>query len=731
MGDLHIRLASLLGRVRLLVPFGTLSTRMSGVLATNRWLSALGRMPRPPWRPTIGLVCLGVVVAGVTGIAAFTSQMVTIRARVEPPNLVQEFILPDLQRDGLVSQNEVDSVILGRTGQENCIAGDTTDPIQVPVDTCAWWVVRIWAQNDPLLNQLDPLVEFDMTNVRLSDQFSTELEVHVLDSTETLAGQANPTRGLADQGLVDGPDGATTVMWCITGEPTGARLPACEDSPSSVPLVPGEAATLDLLVWTGPDGGGLQEYTEPGEHNLNSGATFSWGDPGSVQCDPSVDCPQTASAMTPPVTTPAITVEATPGPGPAEGTGTPTATPTGALTATPTDTPTSKATATVTPTPTKTPTPTATSTTAPAATATPPGNETSTPTPTSTPTDVPTSTATATETPTSTPTSTATLTPSPTETPVPTSTPTATPTPYPEARPWPEPGRWIAILGSDGASGGAGPSCGDAPGSDPVDDIGPPAGNANWAFADLVGNQTYPSQHGFYDGVNLFLRMQLDASPEWQGALRDLVWGALIDTDNSVSSEPVNSYERLVVVDGRSGFVLVKENASPNDPFLPYGDIADMGAATLVAELPLATHARVVAEAAADLSLDGGDGQDYFLDVQVPFDRLGVPEGTLLRIVLFTSSDGLRLDRDINATCGSLGNLFLDTAAVAASTDSGLGATPTSTPVATSTPTPTATSTPAAPETPMATDTPAAAPSATATETPASAASPTPQVTGV
>jgi len=155
----------------------------------------------------------------------------------------------------------------------------------------------------------------------------------------------------------------------------------------------------------------------------------------------------------------------------------------------------------------------------------------------------------------------------------------------------------------------------------------------------------YPSQYAFYDGVNLFLRMRLDGKPATKGGFRDQAWGALIDVDNTVLSTPVNSYERLVVANGASGSVEVKANASPDDPFLPYDDIDDLGLAGLVARLPLATHARVVSRQTADASLDGGDGKDYFLDIQFPFGSLGVPGDTPLRLAFFTSSDGSRLDR--------------------------------------------------------------------------------------
>jgi hypothetical protein len=197
-----------------------------------------------------------------------------------------------------------------------------------------------------------------------------------------------------------------------------------------------------------------------------------------------------------------------------------------------------------------------------------------------------------------------------------------------------------------------------------------------------------------------------------------------------VSSAPVNSYERLVMANGIDGLLQVEANTSPDDPFLPYGAIDDLGAATPVAELPLGTYARVVSRPTADDSLDGGDGRDHFLDVQFPFPYLGVPEGTSLRLAVFTSSDGAHLDKDINSTCDSLGNLLLETAPLTV-TSTGITAAapePTATLMPTPTETPTVTPTPAPTETPTATPTPTPTstptPAPTPTDTPTPTASP-------
>lgn len=678
------RCASLLAWTRQPVRFGRLSAQALQALATTTWLSIQRHRPRFPGRLTVGLLCLALVIGGLSRLTAFTSQVVDIQARVQKPNFVQEFILSDQQRDALVAQEEVDGIILARSGQENCIPGDTTQPIEVVAGTCAWWVVRIWTQNDPVLHQLDPLVEFDMTDVHLSDEFNGELEVHVLGPTETLAGEANPSRGLADQRPTDGPDSSTTVTWCITGDLTNSAIAGCQDAAAATPFISGETAVLDLLVWTGLDSNSLQQYTQSSPHVLNLGATMSWDDPDGLQCGPTGRCP-----AAPPIAVEVVGASA-------------------AATATPAESATATATNTPTTTPMATPTATATATATPTSTAGPPANATYTPTPADSPASTPTETPTSTATNTPTSTATATETPSPTAT----ATATATPTAYPEPRPWPEPADWTPVLG------GGEDFCGDAPGTDPVGDVEP-------AFADLVGSQTYPSQYVSYDGESVFLRMRLDQSPASNGGLQELVWGALIDVDETVSSEPVNSYERLVLAEGGSGFLWVKGNTSPDDPFLPYADIDDMAAATPVAQLPLATHARVVSEATAQPSLDGGDGHDHFLDIQFPFEHLGVAEGALLRIVLFSSSDGERIDKDINLTCGSPGNLLLDTAAVVADPDWRLDPSPTPTSPPPATPTPTPTETPTTTPTPMPTSTPSATPTPTDTATPPAADTPT------
>ncbi|MGB6894843.1 MAG: hypothetical protein WBF37_02710 [Dehalococcoidia bacterium] len=548
------------------------------------------------------LLGLALMLAGVSAMAASTSQWVNLFARVEQPP-------PPLQK--------------GRAGP---------DPVQVGVREC--WTFFIVVTNS---------FDHTMKDVFVKDNFGAELDVISVD----------PEQGTVEV-ITDGH--GPRIRWTVGDVP------------------PGEAVLLKVDVCTGLNPSGKQAYTSPGRYQQNSGANAKWIDPNTGE---------QLSSETEPIY---VTVDGDP-----EATATPT--PTSAETATPTPT------ATATSTPTETPTATPTSTANPEPTATPQDSETYTPT--QTPTSTPT------ETPTSTPTNTLT----PTETPSPTATSTATPIPYPEPRPWPGPAGWLAISAT-----GAG-LCTDPPGTDPVGDASP-------AFGDLVGSEISPSQYGWYDGVNLFLRMRLDGSPAPRAAFRGLVWGALIDVDNTLSTEPVNSYEWLVVADGPSGFVQVKANTSPDDPFLPYGDIDDLGAATLVAQLPLGTHARVVSEPAADPSFDGRDGQDHFLDVQLPFDWLGLPEGTLLRLAFFTSSNGTGLNKDINATCGSLGNLLLETAPVAAGPGSLVRSlptptpTPADTPTSTPTPTSTSTSTPTPTPTPTATGTPTPMPTPTATPTP-------------
>ena len=567
-------------------------------------------------------------------MAASTSQWVNILARVEQPPTVVKHVLKDPDLTGSPVQPPV-----------GCMPADSESPLEVPIETCVWWVLRIQVTNSFPDTAMEDLVVRDLFGAEMDGQPLSDVPVDVEVITHSRGQSGKETF-----------ETQVRINWCVTGDLVGGE---CLDGGQ---LLPGESAYLDMLVWTKLNPSGRQEYTSAGTYQMNSGATAQWLDQSGAKCAPLPDCPSTA-----PIDVMAFEPSTTP---------TATETPTPTADPPPEDSPT----ATTTPTQTDTPTPSATATTTATATAT------------STPTETPTEVATVTETPTA------------TASPTPTATATGTPTPPPEPRPWPESTQWVAIVGAGGNP------CADPPGTDPVRDVRP-------AAADIVGNQTYPSQYGYYDGVNLFLRMRLDRSPVAGRSFRNLVWGALIDVDSTLSSSPVNSYERLVAASGASGLVQAKASTSPDDPFLPYSDIDDLGAATLVAELPLATHARVVSEPTADISLDGGDGQDHFLDIQFPYQHLGVPEGASLRVAFFTSSDGTRLNRDINGTCGSLGNLLLETAPLTALSPGITAALP----EPTATPTPTATETPTL--TPAPTETP------TTTPTPALTSTPTPLLT--
>ena len=48
-------------------------------------------------------------------------------------------------------------------------------------------------------------------------------------------------------------------------------------------LLPGQAVTLTMLVWTKLNPSGRQEYTSPGTYTLNSGPTMKWLDEGGHQ----------------------------------------------------------------------------------------------------------------------------------------------------------------------------------------------------------------------------------------------------------------------------------------------------------------------------------------------------------------------------------------------------------------------------------------------------------------
>ncbi len=205
-------------------------------------------------------------------------------------------------------------------------------------------------------------------NVVVTDNFGAEMDGQPLNDVPVDVQVITHSRGGFHK---DNFETQVRITWCVTGDLVGGE---CVDGG---PLLPGESAFLDMLVWTKLNPAGHQEYTCPGTYQMNSGATAKWKDQNGVQCAPLAECPST----------PPVDVTASkPGAGTTTPTATGTGTPAGTRTATPTATPSPTATKKAKGTPTRTPTSTRRPTRTP--------TRTPTKTPTTTPTATPTSTST-------------------------------------------------------------------------------------------------------------------------------------------------------------------------------------------------------------------------------------------------------------------------------------------------------------------------------------------------
>jgi hypothetical protein len=331
-------------------------------LAAATMMAARRRAPRLSRRLTVGLLGLGLIVGGVSGFAASTSQWVSIIARVEqPPPTIVKHVLTD---PGL-TQEQVDAITQAFSGLTGCVQADADPPIEVPTGTCVWWVMRIEVTNT------FSGTDHSMQNVVATDTFGAELDGQPLNDVPVDVQVITHSRGRYCQ---DNFESQVRITWCVTGDLVGGN---CVDGGA---LPPGETDFLDMLVWTKLNPAGKQEYTCPGTYQMNCGATLKWVDGNGVQCGPLANCPSTppidvtaskpgAGTTTPTATrtgTPTGTRTATPSPPRS-----PTPTKTAKATRTPTRTPTPKRTRTPTRTPTMTPTPTSTSTSTPTLTATP------------------------------------------------------------------------------------------------------------------------------------------------------------------------------------------------------------------------------------------------------------------------------------------------------------------------------------------------------------------------
>lgn len=303
------------------------------------------------------------IVSGAAGFAAYESHVVSITARIEERPLLESYLLSDRDPSDL-------SVLL----PPDCAPGDPDPSIEVPAETCVWWVMRI-AMSNPF--------DLALENVAVTDNLGAELGAVPLND-ETV-GVEEVTHSLGQPGE-ESFRTQVGIAWCVTGD----LLP--DGTCSGGQLEPGESTYLDLLVYTKTNASDEQEYTEAGAHEMNSGATAKWVDPDGLQCGPLSHCP----------TTPSLEVEVLPAEksdtDDAEPSETPTPEPT--MSPEPTETPTPEP--TEPPEPVETPTPEATASPEPIETPTP--EPTEPPEPVETPTPEPTEPAEPTETPTPEPT---------------------------------------------------------------------------------------------------------------------------------------------------------------------------------------------------------------------------------------------------------------------------------------------------------------------------------------
>lgn len=113
-------------------------------------------------------------------------------------------------------------------------------PTQVPVGTYQEWVVTIRIHN---------LNDYAMQGIQVTDNFGANLNVEFLSKTHGDYQQST-----------NKPGNQQRIVW------------------SGFSLQPDEVATLLVKVSTGLNSAGKQEYTSPGEYELNSGATLKWLD---------------------------------------------------------------------------------------------------------------------------------------------------------------------------------------------------------------------------------------------------------------------------------------------------------------------------------------------------------------------------------------------------------------------------------------------------------------------
>jgi len=210
------------------------------------------------------VVAVIAIVSGAVGFAAYESHIVSITARVEQRPLLEKHVVPDPSH-------------LPAQPPAGCVPGDANPPIEVPAETCLWWVMRIEMSNP---------FNVALENVVITDHFGAELDVVPPADAPVDVEVVTHSRGQPKKEVFQT---QVRITWCVTGD----LLP--DGTCSGGQLDPGDSAYLDLLVYTKTNPSGKQEYTEAGTYEMNSGATAKWVDPEGVQCGPLSNCPTTPS----------------------------------------------------------------------------------------------------------------------------------------------------------------------------------------------------------------------------------------------------------------------------------------------------------------------------------------------------------------------------------------------------------------------------------------------------
>jgi hypothetical protein len=250
------------------------------------------------------VIAVVAIVSGAAGFAAYESHVVSITAHVEERPLLEKHLVTD--SSDLAVQPPAD-----------CVPGDPNPPIEVPAETCLWWVMRVTMSNP---------FDVPLENVVVTDEFGAEFDVVPLGHGPVGVQAATDTSGESRNVSLQT---QSRITWCASGalQPDGT----C----SGGQLEPSGSAYLDLLVYTKTNPSGEQGYSEGGTYEMDSGATAEWVDPNGVECSPLSNCPSVPSLelnVLPPDDTEPVDQGETPTPAPAaspEPVETPTPAPTG------------------------------------------------------------------------------------------------------------------------------------------------------------------------------------------------------------------------------------------------------------------------------------------------------------------------------------------------------------------------------------------------------------------